>query len=80
MNDDTIRAFKNDIIEQNWEYVCNENDMNSAYVKFIKTFTSLHDKNCPVKKICITKRGNHHCVTNGLRDTFHKKTYCKKKF
>ena len=49
VNDDTINAFKNDLIEQNWEHVCNENEINSAYDKFIKTFISLYDKNCPVK-------------------------------
>ena len=36
VNDDTINAYKNDLIEQNWEHVCNENEINSAYDKFIK--------------------------------------------
>ena len=50
MNGDTISAFKNDFLEQLWEHVCSENEINSAYDKFIKTFMFLYDKNCPVKK------------------------------
>ena len=69
------------IIEQNWEHVCNENKINSAYDKFIKTFISLYDKNCPLKRICIDKnRNRHQWFTNGLRNACHKKNKLYKDF
>ena len=44
VNGDTISAFKNDLLEQYWEHVYSENEINSAYDKFIKTFMFLYDK------------------------------------
>ena len=34
--DDTIRAFKNDLIEQNWKQICIENEMNQLLINSYK--------------------------------------------
>ena len=47
----SITAFKNNLMEQNWDILYNSNNINSAYDDFLKTFKILYDKNCPVEKI-----------------------------
>ena len=80
VNGDTC-AFKKDLLEQHWEHVCNENEINSAYDKFIKIFMFLYDKNCPVKKICINEnRDRHQWFTYGLEMLVIRKTHCIKIF
>lgn len=46
----SVITFKNDLMAQNWDNVCNDNNINSAYDEFLSAFKMLYDKNCPLGK------------------------------
>lgn len=72
--EETINAFKSDLLAQNWENVYNESDIDGAYEGFLEIFISLYDKNCPVKQYHKKlKDKNQPWFTKGLQNA------CKKK-
>lgn len=48
--EESINAFKNGLLSQNWDILYNENNINCAYEEFLKIFKRLYDKHCPVKR------------------------------
>lgn len=46
--EETMNALKNDLLPQNWEIVYKEIDVETAYNTFLRLFTTLYDKNCPI--------------------------------
>ncbi len=45
-----MNALKNELLQQNWDLIYNENDTNEAYDKFIDyILKTLYDKNCSIK-------------------------------
>ena len=50
-SDDNLRHFNNDLISADCSSVFGSNDANESYNIFLKTFTSLYDKNVPLIKM-----------------------------
>ncbi|XP_013856520.1 uncharacterized protein LOC106512449, partial [Austrofundulus limnaeus] len=70
----SINAFKDELSQQTWESVLEENDMDKAYDNFLNIFKSLYDKHCPnVEFNSTNKYSEHPWITKGLQNA------CKKK-
>ena len=52
---DSTESFKGDLLLVNWDSVMDETDVDKSHDKFIDIFTNLYDKNCPLKKINVSK-------------------------
>ncbi len=48
--EESIKAFENDSMAQNWDIIYNDNDISSAYNEFLRIFKRLYSKNCPIEK------------------------------
>ena len=70
----SLQLFQRALQDQNWDVVYNSNNVNSAYSNFIKLFTDIYNKYCPVKQRVI--KGD-----NYSKPWFHKglKNACVKK-
>ncbi|XP_061127169.1 uncharacterized protein LOC133147269 [Syngnathus typhle] len=79
--EETINAFKNGLMSQNWDIICNKNNINCAYEEFLKIFKRLYDKYCPVKvnnrKL---KYVNHPWITKGLQNACKEKNTIYREF
>lgn len=49
-SEESMSLLKNQLLEQNWETVYKDKDVDGAYESFLKIFNSLYDKHCPIKK------------------------------
>uniref|UniRef100_A0A8C7YP82 Reverse transcriptase domain-containing protein n=1 Tax=Oryzias sinensis TaxID=183150 RepID=A0A8C7YP82_9TELE len=80
-NEESIHAFKNDLLAQSWDEIYNKQCVNEAYESFLKKFESLFDKNCPIKAFRI-KTNYSQCpwVTKGLQNACKKKNCLYKEF
>ncbi len=76
-----MNAFKNDLLVQNWEKVYNESDIDSAYETFLRIFTSLYEKNCPLKHYYRKRKYNDRpWFTKGLQNACKKKNTLYREF
>ncbi len=79
--EESINAFKNGLMSQNWDILYNENNINCAYEEFLKIFKRLYNKHCPVK---ISNRKlkyiDHPWITKGLQNACKKKNTLYKEF
>ena len=72
--EETMSMFKDDLLAQKWERVYNDSDIDSAYETFLRIFTSLYDKKCPIKRnYRKQKYKDRPWITKGLQNA------CKKK-
>ncbi len=79
--EETVNAFKADLLAQNWDSVLKENNVDIAYEKFLEIFKRMYDKNCPIKKVnrknkCISSPW----LTKGLINACKKKNYLYRQF
>lgn len=51
---EAIEALKEDLREQRWTEIDQNNDPNKTYEEFLSIFTTLYNKHCPIR----TKRKN----------------------
>lgn len=72
-SEESINTLK-ELLEQNWDIIYREKDVDRVYEEFLRIFTSLYDKNCPIKKYN-RKLSNTSCpwITKGIQNA------CKKK-
>lgn len=82
LSDDCIKSFNSDLSAVNWDTVLNESDADIAYTNFMDIFTSLYDKNCPIKKICMNTPTSKSkpWFNRGLRNACKKKNNLYKQF
>nr|XP_049610262.1 uncharacterized protein LOC125988690 [Syngnathus scovelli] len=79
--DETIATLKHELMEQNWDAIYKENDVNNAYHKLMTIFTSLYNKHCPIKEYNKkTKYKNSPWLTKGLRNACKKKNLLYRNF
>ncbi len=77
-----MNALKNELLQQNWDLIYNENDTNEAYDKFIDyILKTLYDKNCPVKLYYRAhKYNNNQWMSKGLQNPCKKKNTLYREF
>ena len=79
--EESLNAFKNELMSQNWDILYNENKLNCTYEEFLKIFKALYNKHCPVK---ISNRKlkyiDHPWITKGLQNACKKKNTLYKEF
>ncbi len=80
-SEETMNAFKNDLLAQNWDSVYQNKDADSAYKEFLRIFTSLYNKNCPIKQYSRRLKYTE-CpwITMGLQNACKKKNALYKDF
>ena len=61
-------------MEYNWDIIYREKDVDLAYNEFLRIFSSLYDKHCPIKKYN-RKLAYTNCpwITKGLQNASKKK-------
>ena len=79
--EETMSSLKNDLLAQNWEKVYNESDIDNAYETFLRIFTSLYDKNCPIKRYYRKQKyKDRPWFTKGLQNACKKKNTLYREF
>ena len=80
-SDESMNAFKNDLLAQNWDDIYRLQDINSAYEEFLRIFTSLYNKNCPIIR-CSKKVKYSVCpwITRSLQNACKKKNTLYRQF
>uniref|UniRef100_A0A3Q3EXG8 Reverse transcriptase domain-containing protein n=1 Tax=Labrus bergylta TaxID=56723 RepID=A0A3Q3EXG8_9LABR len=72
--EESMNALKNELINQNWEILYKEENIDRAYEKFLGVFKLLYDKHCPIREIKMKfKCSDSPWITKGLQNA------CKKK-
>ena len=73
-SEESMDAFKNELLKQDWDFLNKENDTDKAYDEFLRVFTILYDKNCPIKQYCRKQKyKDDQWMSKGLQNA------CKKK-
>lgn len=73
-NEGSMTLFRNELLKQNWNEVYGVEDIDIAYESFLKTFNTLYDKHCPMKRYNRKQKYNDSpWLTKGLQNA------CKKK-
>ncbi|KAI2647507.1 DNA-directed RNA polymerase subunit omega [Labeo rohita] len=47
--EETLNGFRDDLMKEQWNNVCNTKNVNKAYELFLKKYLWLYNKNCPIK-------------------------------
>lgn len=72
-NEDSLNAFKQSLVKQNWTFLMEETNVNAAYDNFLSTFMHLYNTHCPIIVTkCNKKTKTRPWITKGLNA-------CKKK-
>ncbi len=79
--EETINALKNGLLTQNWGKFYQITDISRAYDEFLRIFTSLYNKNCPIiqhsRKI---KYAGCLWITKGLQNAHKEKNTLHRDF
>lgn len=75
-----MNVLKNELLQQNWDPIYNENYTNIAYDKFLGVFKTLYDKNCPTKQYITHKYKDNQWMSKGLQNACKKKTILYREF
>lgn len=79
--EETMNAFKNDLLNQDWDNVYKEADIDIAYGIFLRIFMELYDKNCPtIKYNRKHKYSDRPWITKGLQNACKKKNTLYREF
>lgn len=71
--EETINSLKEELLNQNWELVLNEDNIDKAYETFLYTFKLTYDRNCPIRKVIKSNKYlDTPWITKGLKNA------CKK--
>jgi hypothetical protein len=74
INNNSIKKFRNFLLETDWEFVTKCNDANNAYDLFIRLFYKQYEKAFPkIKKIIHSKNLRNPWMTKGLKKSSRKK-------
>ncbi len=77
----SINSFKNDLLTQSWDAIYQSNNIDSAYEEFLKIFTTLYNKNCPIKQYTKKiKKAECPWLTKGLINACSKKNTLYREF
>lgn len=68
--DETMNAFKGDLLNHSWELLYKEKNVDKAYEYFLNVFKSLYDKNCPLRKYSVKFTS----LTRHIQALDHKRT------
>ena len=81
VKDESIMLMKKDLAKQDWNVVCNCNDINLAYGYFIDIFMNIYNKHCPLVKVCVNQKYNDKpWFTTSLKNACRKKNTLYLKF
>jgi hypothetical protein len=81
INDNNIQLMKNELSEQNWNLVCNCNNVNLAYDNFLDIFMKVYNKHCPLQKVYVKQKSiERPWFNNSLKNACKKKNILYKKF
>jgi len=79
--EEMMNALKNDLLAQNWEIVYKETDVETAYNIFLRLFTTLYDKNCPIIQYSRKRKyTDKPWITKGLQNACKKKNTLYREF
>ena len=79
--DEAINALKNELLNQNWELLYKEENIDKGYEIFLGIFKLLYDKYCRIKEIKMKfKYSDSPWITKGLQNACKKKNTLYKEF
>lgn len=80
-SEESINAFRQDLLNQSWDGVYDNGDVDSAYSTFLRMFSTLYDKHCPLREY-YSKKKHTSCpwITKGLLNACKKKNTLYREF
>ena len=79
--EETISAFRMELIKYNWKEVMKEADPNEAYELFLDIFITLYNKNCPMKQYCNKRKHSETpWMSKGIQNACKKKNTLYRNF
>lgn len=79
--EESMIAFRNELLTQHWGIIYEEEDIDKAYDKFLTIFKLLYDRNCPLKPYRRKQKYiDSPWITKGLQNACKKKNTLYREF